>query len=126
MLLLDRDYSEQELNEVHRITGHEETVLAMADFSPGPWWGFNGIQTLVVTSNHLHVVQRGVALTRGRLRKSVPTDSIRAVEWHVRRLLGREAVRMTVTADGWRSTFTSKYRQGVEVAKTLAQYATSG
>jgi hypothetical protein len=59
-------YVEAELSSVG------QTILGQLDASPGPWWGFNGVNTLVVTQNRLwevrsrlfdQPVMRGVNLT---------------------------------------------------------------
>ena len=62
-IVLERLYTDEEVAELRRAIRVDAPMLAVADFSPGRWWGFNGIQTLVLTDDHLHVIQQGWALT---------------------------------------------------------------
>jgi hypothetical protein len=93
-----------------------EKLLASCDFSPGPSWGFNGIQRLVLTTESLHVFQRGVALTARRelsqtARTTYPLTAIRSVATKSRRaLLGRgEALTLRLGTEHGQKTFTTKY-----------------
>jgi hypothetical protein len=96
-------------------------MLAVADFSPGRWWGFNGIQTLVLTADQVHVVPQGLAFTRGRLRRSLATAGIQTVSWRMREQSGRTVIRMTVETGGKILDYTSKYQNGADLATELTQ-----
>ena len=101
-------------------------LLAVADFSPGRWWGFNGIQRLVLTADQLYVVPQGLALTRGRLRRSLPIAGIQRVSWRTREGFGRQAVRMTLSAGVRSRNYTSIYQEGAEFAAKLTQLVSPG
>jgi hypothetical protein len=118
--LLERQYTDAETADLHNAIGDDASVLAVADFSPGPWWGFNGVQTLVLTEGQLFVVQRGLALTSGRLRRSLPTSDIQKLDWRIGRHRRREAVHMTLKIGPRRRHYTSKYRQAADLARQLS------
>jgi hypothetical protein len=40
-------------------------VTDLADFSPGPWWGFNGVCTVALTADRLWVLTNGSHIKRG-------------------------------------------------------------
>lgn len=96
-------------------------VVALAPFSHGPWWGFNGVQLVVLTATHLHVLQAGLALTTGSLRLTAPLTAIDKVTWRVRRGRGGHAVRMVVSVHGRRHRYVSKYQQAVDLCDALAR-----
>lgn len=99
-------------------------VVAVAPFSHGPGWGFNGVQLIVVTDTRLLVVQAGVAMTAGRLRLTVPLSGVQEVGWRVRRGVGGQAVRLVFTVDGRRRRYASKFQQAVDVCEALARFTT--
>ncbi|MDP9073327.1 MAG: hypothetical protein M3N98_03965 [Actinomycetota bacterium] len=117
--LLERQYTDAETTNLRHAVGDDSPVLSVADFSPGPWWGFNGVQTLVLTKGHLFVVQGGHALTSGRLRRSFPTSNIAKLEWRIGRHRRREAVHMTLEVGRRKRHYTSKYRQAADLAQQL-------
>jgi hypothetical protein len=119
--LLERQYTDAEAANLHNAIGDDASVLAVADFSPGPWWGFNGVQTLVLTESQLFVVQRGLALTSGRLRRSLPTCDIQQFDWRIGRHRRREAVHMTLKIGRRRRHYISKYRQAADLARQLSR-----
>jgi hypothetical protein len=98
------------------------------DFSPGPSWGFNGIQTVVLTNQNLRTYQRGFAITARRdatetATTVIPLVVLRSVTTKSRSgLLGRGAAfTMKVTWDGGKKMFTTKYSEGPEMARRLDQ-----
>lgn len=119
--VLKRSYTDEEIAELHRAVGDDAPMLAVADFSPGPWWGFNGIQALILTADHLHVVQQGDALTRGRLRRSLPTTSVQSLSWRTGDRFGLEVVQMTVKTGYRRRRYTSRYLEGADLASKLSE-----
>jgi hypothetical protein len=119
--LQKRSYTDEEIAELSRATGGDAPMLALADFSPGPWWGFNGIQALVLTADQLHVVPQGLALTRGRLRRSLLTADIQSVNWRTGQRFGLEVILMTLTMGHRRRTYTSRYQEGADLAAKLAE-----
>jgi len=120
-VLKRRGYTTDELSELRHATRDDARVLAVAEFSPGPWWGFNGIQALILTADQLHVVPQGVALTRGRLRRSLPRAAIHTVTSRTRRRFGLNIVQMTLGIGRRRRRYTSIYQEGADLAAKLAQ-----
>lgn len=53
-----RGYTADDLERVHLAAGTSGTFDAISDFSPGPWWGFNGILTLAIQDDSLYVVRQ--------------------------------------------------------------------
>jgi hypothetical protein len=118
--LPERHYNDADLAVLRSATGGAAPVLAVADFSPGPWWGFNGVQRLVLTADRLFVVQSGYALTRGRLRRSFPIAEVQTANWRFTRRFGFEGVQMRLKVKGRSRTYSSKYRQGADLAEQLS------
>lgn len=113
-----RGYTYAEVEALASVAGVDPgAILAAAPFSPGPWWGFNGVQTLVLTWDSLHVVQSGIALTTGRLRRSARLDSISGTRARV--VGGGRVVRLTLRVKGRRRTHTSMFREGVSFCERL-------
>jgi hypothetical protein len=119
--VLERRYTDVEVAKLRHAIRDEAPMLAVADFSPGRWWGFNGIQTLVLTADHVHVVPQGLALTRDRLRRHLATADIETVSWRMLERFGRKVVRMTLEAGGKSRNYTSKYQNGADLATELTQ-----
>jgi hypothetical protein len=99
-----------------------EEVVAKCSFSPGPWWGFNGIQTLVLTSTKLVVFQGGVAFTadkdmRKTARNDIPLSTITKLTQRRRRgLFGfGNALTFRITMGDRRKAYTTKYVDAGEV-----------
>lgn len=90
--MLERKHTDVEVAKLRHAIRDEAPVLAVADFSPGRWWGFNGIQTLVLTADQIHVVPQGLAFAHGRLRRSLATAGIQTVSWRMRERFGRAQV----------------------------------
>jgi hypothetical protein len=107
------------------IAAVEVVIIVVADFSSGPWWGFNGVQALVLTENQVFLVQRGFALTSGRLRRSL---------FDVRHSAGRLGpsgdtageVHVTLKIGRRRRHYTSRYRQATSHDNSPAWWIASG
>jgi hypothetical protein len=105
---------EQALGEaVHGSTGRR--LEGWCEFSPGPTWGFNGIQTLALTAEDLCVFQRGIAFTARRNLSqtavtTVPLKSIRGVVTKRRpALTGRgQVITLRLHTDHGSKTYTTK------------------
>src|SRR5665213_282271 len=110
-MLVDRQYTEQEISKQRDLIADYAAATAVADFSPGPWWGFNGVRTLVLTADSLHVLQKRPSSRSMRLRRSIALARIESASWRTSRTWRGEAVRMRVVADGHVRGFTSKYQQ---------------
>lgn len=121
MTMEQRNYTHEEQAGLAAAVGADPgSDVVAAPFSPGPWWGFNGIQDLVLFGGSLHVVQSGVAVTRGRRRQSTPFHALDRTRWRTRRgLPGGRVVRLSMRADGRRRTYTSKYHEAVGFSEHL-------
>lgn len=115
-----RGHTTDELSKLRHAIRDDAPMLAVAEFSPGPWWGFNGIQALILTADQIHVVPQGVALTHGRLRRSLPRAAIHTVTWRTRRHFGLNVVQMTLSIGSRRRRYTSIYQEGADLAAKLA------
>jgi hypothetical protein len=104
-----------------------EVSVAWCDFSPGPTWGFNGIQTVVLTNQNLRVYQRGIAVTARRDAaktgaRVIPLASLSTITTRSRDgLFGGGAFTMKVTWDGGHKLFTTQYAEGADLARQLEQ-----
>ena len=102
-----------------------EVSVAWCDFSPGPSWGFNGIQTVVLTNQNLRVYQRGIAITARRdaaktAARVIPLALLSSVTTRSREgMFGGGAFTMKVTWDGGHKLFTTQYAEGAELARQL-------
>jgi hypothetical protein len=119
-MLMDRQYTEQEISKQRDLIADYAAATTVADFSPGPWWGFNGVRTLVLTADSLHVLQKRPFSRSMRLRRSIALASIEQASWRTSRTWTGEEVRMRVVANGHVRGFTSKYQQGADLARRLA------
>jgi len=119
--VLERRYTDVEVAKLRHAICDEAPMLAVADFSPDCLWGFNGIQTLVLTADQVHVVPQGLAFTRGRLRRSLATAGIQTVSWRMRERFGRKVVRTTVETGGKILNYTCKYQNGADLATELTR-----
>ena len=61
-----------------------------------------------------------MALTHGRLRRSVPRAAIHTVTWRTREQFGLNVVQMTVSIGRRRRRYTSIYQEGADLAAKLA------
>ncbi len=118
-----KEYGEDELTELASIAGTDEPILAVADFSPGPWWGFNGVHTLVLTAERIHVVQRRVGGGVGGVRRLINLEAVQGVEWALQHRLYRTSVRMALTIDERPAVYTSKWANGLAFAEMTAARA---
>ncbi|WP_139195931.1 MULTISPECIES: hypothetical protein [unclassified Curtobacterium] len=97
-----------------------------ARFSPGPWWGFNGVDVLEL--DDVSLVRRRFKLLRGRVPTAVSLSSVALVSVEVRsRKRGGDAqwVRMVLLLGGARRTFTGRVRDGRPFAQALARRVTT-
>jgi hypothetical protein len=112
------------LAELTSIIGKDDTLVASGEFSPGPWWGFNGIKILLVTPSELLILQRGIAFTarqdlRKTGRKSIDLASIKGIGSHRRRTFLGEAIVLHIQTNRRRQVFTTKYQEGENVVRAL-------
>ncbi len=92
----------------------EESIICAADFSPGPWWGFNGVDTLAVTEGYLWIARIPFSwpFHPGRVHVSPkPREAIRDVRVTRRRALipgAAEVATFRFTEDHRTHIFTAK------------------
>jgi hypothetical protein len=115
-----RGHTTDELSELRHAIHDDAPMLAVAEFSPGPWWGFNGIQSLILTADQLYVVPQGIALTHRRLRRSLPRAAIHTVTWRTGQRFGLNVVQMSLSIGSRRRRYTSIYQEGADLAAKLA------
>lgn len=123
-----REVDSEFLSRLHSTLNDGEVSSVWCDFSPGPSWGFNGIQTVVLTNQNLRVYQQGIAITARRdaaetATRVIPLAAVRSVTTKSRSGLfgGGGAFSMKVTWDGGRKMFTTKYAEGPDLASRLEQ-----
>lgn len=93
-----------------------------ARFSPGPWWGFNGVDELELSGDVL--TRKHYRVFRGRVPVTSPLSSVEVVSREVR--LDKQSgqpkwVRLTLVIDGARRTFTGHVDDGKPFADALAK-----
>ena len=115
-MLKDRQYTTSEVQHQRGLVPDYESAT-VADFSPGPWWGFNGVRTLVLTAERLHVLQRGLVSRRLRSQRTLSVADIDSVKWSTTDMV----VHMTVTIGHGKRRYASKYQQGADLADGLAR-----
>lgn len=96
--------------------------LVTARFSPGPWWGFNGVDVLEL--DDVSLVRRRFGLLSGRVPIAASLSSVALVSVEVRpRKRGGDPhwVRMVLLLGGARRTFTGRVSDGRPFAEELAR-----
>jgi hypothetical protein len=116
--------SAREHAELMGVIGTGDEVTASCEFSPGPWWGFNGIKTLVVTRRKLLILQSGFAFTARRdlrktAKKNIDLISIEGISSNRRHTFLGEVIVLHIRTNRKRHTFTTKYREGENVVQAL-------
>lgn len=111
-------YNATALRRLQAPVGADEPVLRALEVSSGPWPGFNGLQTLVLTETKFYRVQT----TRFALRPNALLDVIDRKElinvvWRAG-LLGLFG-RLHLVADGRRRSFVSVWSEGADFAATM-------
>jgi hypothetical protein len=101
---------------------NEPTVAAR--FSPGRWWGFNGVDDLelsngVLTRTHSHIFG-------GRTPKSFDIGSVQLVSQEIRvsKSGRRNWLRMIISIDGSTKVFTGHVEDGQPFAAVLSRMTT--
>jgi len=97
-------------------------VEIAARFSPGPWWGFNGVDELKLSGDVL--TRKHYRVFRGKVPVTSPLSSVEVVSREVR--LDKQSgqpkwVRLTLMIDGTRTTFTGHVDDGKPFADALAK-----
>jgi hypothetical protein len=93
-----------------------------ARFSLGPWWGFNGVDELKLSTDVL--TRKHYRVFRGNVPVTSPLSSVEVVSREVR--LDKQSgqpkwVRMTLKIDGARTTFAGHANDGKPFADALAE-----
>jgi hypothetical protein len=116
-----RHYTADDLERIRLAAGTSGSFDAVSDFSPGPWWGFNGVLTLAIQDDSVYVI-RQPWLPGGpgaRLLRSIPVGDVQVVKrrfttWFATDLITRIAIR------GQRSLYLStKYSDGIRFLDVL-------
>lgn len=92
-------------------------------FSPGPWWGFNGVVRLSATDDCLVISPCGGWKAAHREERRIPLRNVEVLSRRTRRgLLGRPDVLVAkIRIDGKDSTYTSKELSAVDVLDALTR-----
>jgi hypothetical protein len=92
-----------------------------ARFSPGPWWGFNGIDFLELSDGIL--TRKHLRLSRGYVPVNIPVSRIDSVSYKVRVGKNGQAkwVRMTLRIGWSKKTFTGRIVDGEPFAEALSK-----
>lgn len=110
---------DDEVARILRAGSDAGPVLAVAEFSPGPWWGFNGVRTVVLTASAVHIQRKRWLGGTAADATTLDLADIRDVTYEVRRRAGHESVRLTLRTGGFPRVFTSKYREALALAEQL-------
>jgi hypothetical protein len=122
--LKQRDYSLAELAAFRYAMGEAGRVLAAADVSRGPWFGFNGVQTLIVTPSTLFVIHAGRTFIRCRVRHRLSLNEVALVDCRVTRSRLWPSVRLVLELRGRQISYVSRYREALVMAEVLTDLKT--
>lgn len=111
-----RQYTASELSRLGDIVG-QPAPLAVVHVSHGPWYGFNGVQALVLTDAAVYRVQQGWALLPDRVIDTYHVSEITEPRWALGRT-GR-AGRISFTVGGVRHSYASKWQEAADFAAGL-------
>ena len=111
-----REYTASELSRLGDIVGQGPACLA-AHVSNGPWYGFNGVQALVLTDEAVYRVQQGWALLPDRVIGKYLVRDISEPRWISSRA-GR-AGRISFKVAGARHSYASKWQEAADLALAL-------
>lgn len=105
-------------NQWQEYLDQSEELVAHCDFSPGPWWGFNGVRTLLLTDRRL------IAVPRPDWRRQPPSYDLTGIEevsWRRRRAVvgSGHVVALRLHLDSRAKRFTSKYEYAEDFASRL-------
>lgn len=80
--MIPRRYTTDDLERIHIAAGTFGSFDAVSDFSPGPWWGFNGILTLAIQNESLYVVRQPWPQggPGARLLRTIPLEDVEIVK----------------------------------------------
>ncbi|WP_375425886.1 hypothetical protein [uncultured Friedmanniella sp.] len=118
-----RQYTATELNRLGGIIGQSVAGL-VAQVSTVPWYGFNGIQALVLTDDAVYRIQQSFfALRRDRILGRYPLTDISDPRWTPARN-GRSG-RIAFRVAGSQHCYISKWQEAVELAGRLERPAAS-
>ncbi|WP_157720052.1 hypothetical protein [Microlunatus sagamiharensis] len=111
-----REYTASELSRLGDIVGQRPARLA-AHVSNGPWYGFNGIQALVLTNEAVYRVQQGWALLPDRVIDKYLLSDISEPRWTSSRA-GRTG-RISFNVASARHSYASKWQEAADLALAL-------
>lgn len=112
-----RGYSGPELDNLQKVVGPSHPIRLVAHVSRGPWYGFNGVQALILTDEDLYRVQASAfALRRDRVLERFPRASLSDVRWRER---SEKAGRISFAFAGKAKSYASKWAEASEMAQLL-------
>lgn len=118
-----RRYTASELSRFGAIVG-PPTPRLVAHVSNGPWYGFNGVQALVLTEAAVYRVQQGWALLPDRVIDKYLVSDISGPRWTTGRS-GRSG-RISFKVAGSPHSYASKWQEAADLASELERRASSG
>lgn len=111
-----RQYSDSEVSRLQDIISSDRPIRLIAHVSNGPWYGFNGVQVLVLTDQALYRVQASkFAFRRDVVLDKVVLSDLSDARWIARRDSGRISFRVA----GVRKSYVSKWTEATDLAKAL-------
>lgn len=112
-----RRYTDSEVSRLQDIIGSDRPIKLVAHVSSGPWYGFNGVQALVLTDQALYRVQASKYSVRPDvvLDKYLLSD-VSDAQWTAR---GRNAGRLTLRVAGTRKSYASTWAEASDLAAAL-------
>jgi hypothetical protein len=101
----------------------QHPVRQVAHVSNGPWYGFNGVQALVLTDHALYRVPQGFALRANRVIDTFALSDLAGPRWEPRPD-GRSG-RLSFTVAGSRRSYVSRWSESEDLVRALATASSS-
>ena len=117
-----RGYTASELSRFGDIVQQPAPGL-VAHVSSGPWYGFNGVQALVLTEGAVYRIQQGWALLSDRVIDKYLLSDISEPCWTAGR--GGRSGRLSFKVAGVRRSYSSKWQEAADLASELERLAPS-
>ena len=105
------------LADLQELVGSSTPIRFALDVSSGPWWGFNGVQTLVLGDAALFRVQGRLAIRPRVVLNVFPLSRITDARWVPTRS-GRSG-RLSMAVRGKRVSFVARSGKGAALAELL-------
>jgi len=116
--LIRQHRSAEEEHNLHVVLDTDAPFIHIGDFSPGPWFGFDGIVTLALTETTLYVSRRSSFSDGFTKKQAIPVAELESVTFE--RMAQKIAVRGRVKVRGSRPRlFSSKYQEAEDLLRHL-------